>query len=320
MEKLNLPFENIKREVIIKKAATTNSKFKVDTKDLVNYGIINLDKPKGPTSHQTADFVKKVLNIDKAGHSGTLDPHVTGVLPIALGRATRIVEYLLKAGKEYVALMHLHKEVKEKEIKDMFKKYTGKIKQLPPVKSSVKRQIRTRTIYYLEILEIEGKDVLFKVGCQAGTYIRKLIHDIGQSLKTGAHMAQLRRTKVASFDESTLFTLQDLTDAFYYYKQGNEKFIRKIIQPIESALFMPKIWITDSAVEPLCHGTNLMIPGVIKFESKINVEGTVAILTLKDELVALGKAVMDSKEIKKKKRGIVININKVFMEPGTYKT
>ena len=157
-------------------------------------------------------------------------------------RATRIVEYLLHAGKEYIALMHIHKEMPEKSIRDMFEKYTGKIRQLPPIRSSVRRKMRSRNIYYIEVLEIDKKDVLFRVGCEAGTYIRKLIHDFGQSLGCGAHMAELRRTKAGPFNESTLVTLHDLADAYWYYKnEKNEKFIRKIIQPIESALFMPKI-------------------------------------------------------------------------------
>lgn len=318
-----LPFEEIKREIIIKKEAETNPKFKTDNsvESLINYGIVNIDKPSGPTSHQITDYVKKILKLEKAGHSGTLDPHVTGVLPIALGRATRIVEYLLKAGKEYIALMHLHKEVPEETIKEMFIKYTGRINQLPPIKSSVKRQLRQRTIYYIEILEIDGKDVLFRVGCEAGTYIRKLIHDIGQSLGCGAHMSELRRTRAGPFDESTLFTLQDLADSLWYYKnEGDENYIRKVIQPIENAvLHLPKIWVNDNAVEPLCHGTNLMAPGIVKFNSGINKDNTAAILTLKDELICLGRVLMDSEEISKAKKGIAVDVDKVFMLPGTYK-
>lgn len=143
--------------------------------ELINYGIVNIDKPPGPTSHQVSDFVQKILKIKKSGHSGTLDPQVTGSLVVALGRATRIVEVLLKGGKTYVGIMHLHKPVKEKEIKKIIKKFfTGKIKQTPPIKSAVKREEREREIYEFKIIEIENQDVLFEVSCQAGTYIRKL--------------------------------------------------------------------------------------------------------------------------------------------------
>jgi len=175
----NLPFEKIERKILTKKKVETSPKFgaypdRRPAEELINYGIVNIDKPKGPTSHQVSAYVQQILKIGKSGHSGTLDPKVTGVLAIALGRATRVSQYLLKAGKEYVAIMHLHKEVKEDKIKKVCKEFVGKIKQLPPIKSAIKRQVRERKIYYLEILEIKEKDVLFRVGCQAGTYIRKL--------------------------------------------------------------------------------------------------------------------------------------------------
>ena len=320
-----LPFEQIERKILIRKESKTDEKLgclpdKRPANELINYGIVNIDKPKGPTSHQVSEYVQKILNINKSGHSGTLDPAVSGVLPVALARATRIVEYLLHAGKEYVALMHLHKEVSEDKIKNVFIEFTGKIKQKPPIKSSVKRVVREREIYYIEILEIDGKDVLFKVGCQAGTYIRKLCHDIGQKLGVGAHMAELRRTKAGCFDESTLATLQDLADAYWYYKsEGKEKFIRKVIQPMENAVeHLAKVWVLDTTVESLCHGVDLKVPGISKVESGISVHDKVAMMTLKNELVALGTAKLKSAEMLGDK-GLAVMTEKVFMEPGTYK-
>ena len=246
---------------------------------------------------------------------------MTGVLPVAVGRATRIVQLLLTAGKEYVCLMHLHKDVEEKRLREVCAEFTGKIKQLPPVRSSVKRQLRERTVYYFELLEIDGKEVLFKVGTQAGTYIRKLVSDIGEKIG-GAHMVELRRTKAGPFseDDGTLTTLQDLADAYYYYKsEGNDKYIRKIIQPVERAVeHIPKIWITDSAVESLCHGAPLHMPGVAKHESGIKKGDTVAIMTLKDELVAYGKAAADSEKILKDDKGLAAKVEAVFMKEGTY--
>ena len=319
-----LPFDHIHREILIKKKAKSDEKFGCDpyrrpVEELINYGIINLDKPKGPTSHQVSAYVQQILKIDKAGHSGTLDPKVTGVLPVATGRATRIVQTLLIAGKEYITLMHLHKDVSEEEIRKACDAFVGKIRQLPPLKSAVKRDWRYRKIYYLDILEIDGKDVLFRVGCQAGTYIRKICHDIGVKLG-GAHMAELRRTKAGPFNEDSLATLQDLADAYWYYKNdGSEKFIRKVINPVEYAiLHLPKIWVLDSTVNSLCHGANLHVPGIAKIHSEIQVDETIAVMTLKDELVALGTANMISKDIIKEEKGFAVNINKVFMLPGTY--
>ena len=281
----DLPFEKIKREILLKKEAQTSDKFGFypenrTVEELMQFGVINIDKPAGPTSHQVSAYLQKILNLDKAGHSGTLDPNVTGVLPITLNKSTKIVQTLLKAGKEYICLMHLHRPVEEFELYKVFEKFTGKIKQLPPIKSAVKRQIRERRIYYIELLDIIEQDVLFKVGCQAGTYIRKLVHDMGQELKVGAHMAQLRRTKAGPFNETSLFTLQDVSDAYYYYKEKkNDKFIRRVIMSIERAVsHLPKIWVIDTAVDSLCHGASLAVPGISKLEAGIEIDELVAIL------------------------------------------
>jgi len=286
------------------------------TEELVNYGIVNIDKPKGPTSHQTSDFVKKILKIKKAGHSGTLDPQVTGVQPIGLGRATRITQFLLTAPKEYVCLMHLHQEVEEDQLKETVQKFIGKIKQLPPIKSAVKRVERVREIYEFEIIEIKKQDVLFRVKCQAGTYVRKICHDLGQELKVGAHMAELRRTQAGPFTEKdNLVTLNDLENAFHFYKEeGNDKFLRYCIQPIENAIkHVSKCWILDSTITSLSHGRDLAIPGISKLENFRKNE-IVAILTLKGELVAIGEALMSAVEINTKSKGLAVKVKKVFME------
>jgi len=286
------------------------------SEELVTYGIINLDKPKGPTSHQVSDYVQNILGISKAGHSGTLDPQVTGVQPIALGRATRITEFLLTAPKEYICLMHLHKEVSEELLKEAVVKLSGKIQQLPPIKSAVKREVRTREIYEIAILEIEGQDVLFKMRCQAGTYVRKWCHDLGQELNIGAHMAELRRTQAGPFTEQDhLVTLQDLQDAYHYFKkENNDKFLQYCIQPMEMALkYIAKCWILDSTIASLTHGRNLGLPGISKLETFKKGE-TVAILTLKGELVAIGIAQMSAVEINCSEKGIAVDVQKVFME------
>ena len=320
-----LPFEKIKRKIIVKKDSNSSEKYgcapdKRSVGHMLELGIINIDKPRGPTSHQVAAYVQKILGVKKGGHSGTLDPKVTGVLPVAVGRATRIVQALLVAGKEYVCLMHLHKEVEDKKIRAVMKEFTGRITQLPPLKSAVKRQHRQRTIYYIDVIDIIGKDVLFIVGCQAGTYIRKLCHDIGKKLGVGAHMAELRRTKAGPFNENTIVTLLDLTDAYWHYKnEGKEKYLRHVVQPVENAAaHLPKIWVLDTTVDALCHGADLAVPGISKLESGMEKNHTVAIMTLKGELIALGSARMSSEEMIKNKKGIAAKTKKVFMLPGTY--
>src|SRR3989338_1939583 len=301
-----LPFEKAEKEVFVKKQAETDPNQGINpeerpTEELINYGIINLNKPRGPSSHQVSAYVQQILGIDKAGHSGTLDPHVTGVLPIALGKATRIVQTLLKAGKEYVGIMHLHTDIPDEEIKNVAEQFTGKIEQLPPIRSAVKRRLRTREIYYLEILEIKGRDVLFKVGSEAGFYVRKWCHDFGLKLKTNAHMLQLIRTKAGPF------------------KEKDEEEIRKVILPIERAVeHLPKIWVMDSAVNTLCHGADLNVPGICRY-NEFNEDQIVAIMTLKNELVCLADAVEHSSFIKNNDKGKIAKTKKVFMERNTYK-
>ncbi|MCX9074579.1 MAG: RNA-guided pseudouridylation complex pseudouridine synthase subunit Cbf5 [Candidatus Methanoperedens sp.] len=320
-----LPSE-IKRENLIKSEDTTDErsgKRPADRsiREYIMKGAVNLDKPAGPTSHEVTSWVKKILEIKKAGHSGTLDPNVTGLLPIMLGEATKAVDALLTAGKEYVCLMKLHAEVAEKEIKRVLNEFTAEIYQKPSIKSAVKRETRIRSIYYLELLEIDKKNVLFKAGCEAGTYIRKLCHDIGLALGTGAHMQELRRAKSGPFrEDETMVTLHDLKDASIEWKENNsEELLRKIILPIEFAIsHLPKIVIRDNAVDAICHGAELAAPGVLTLESGIEKGDLVAIFTLKGEAVSFGQTQMKSIEILKAATGIVATTHRVFMEPGTY--
>lgn len=319
-----MPFERIKRSVLIKKETETSEKFgnwpsKRSTKELMHYGIINIDKPKGPTSHQVADYVKKILKVQKSGHSGTLDPGVTGVLPVALDKATRVSFFLLSSGKEYVCLMHLHDDVTDEKLNDVIAQMTGKIKQTPPLKSAVKRQERERTVYYIEILDRIDREVLFLMGCQAGTYVRKWVHDLGKMLGSGAHMAELRRTKAGFFNEDSLCTLQDVNDAYYYYTQGNDRYLRSLIQPVEKAVqHLPKVWVFDTTVDSLCHGAYLALPGVSKFETDIEIGQQVAIMTLKDELICVGRSNMASKQMLQADKGLAVKTEAVFMDPGVY--
>jgi len=320
-----LPFENIKRKILIKKEAETSSQYGKNpnertVEELLEYSIINLDKPKGPTSHQVSAYIQKIFSVNKSGHSGTLDPKVTGVLPTAIGRATRVVEQLLTSGKEYIVLMHLHKEVDESKVRKVMNEFIGTIKQLPPIKSAVKRQWRDRTIYSLDILEIVEQDVLFKVACQAGTYMRKLCSDIGEKLGIGAHMAELRRSQTGPFKEETLVTLHDCMDALQVWKdENNEDYIRRVLLPIEKAVdHLPKIWVLDTTVDTLCHGANLHVPGIAKLESDIEIDQTVAIMTLKNELVSVGEIKMNSNQILNEEKGVAVNSKKVFMLPSTY--
>lgn len=246
---------------------------------------------------------------------------MTGVLPIVLEESRKIVQALLLSGKEYICVMKLHGEAKEEHVKKILKEFEDKLYQRPPLRAAVKRQLRTRRIYYIDFLEMEGRNVLFKVGCEAGTYIRKLCHDVGEVLRFGAHMQELRRTRAGPFVENgDIVTLHDVAYWFMeWQQQKDEKILRKFIQPMEKALaLVPKIYIRDSAVDAICHGASLTAPGVLSLETEIRKGSTIAVFTLKGEAVALAKAANSTEEILDMNHGIVAETKRVLMYRGTY--
>jgi len=285
------------------------------------YGFISLDKPRGPSSHEVVSWVRKMLGEEKAGHSGTLDPGVSGLLPIALGNATKALGLFLLGPKEYVTVVRMHNDVALEKLEGVLTEFTGPIYQRPPQKSSVKRVIRPRTIYEIQIIEKFGRLMILRVKCEAGTYIRKLIYDIGEVLGVGATMVELRRTKVFNLDEQQgLVRLHDLSEAVHLWKEsGDESLLRGLVRPIESVLQpFKKIVVRDSAVDALCHGAQLAIPGIVKLSSKIDAGDVVLIFTLKGELVAIGKAALSSDEIEENVKGIAAKIERVVMDSGVY--
>jgi len=213
-------------------------KSKKTTQELLEFGMINIDKPSGPTSFDISDFVKKRLDLRKTSHFGTLDPRVTGVLPIALNRACKLTGYFLGEDKEYVGIMRVHDEISLEKVRKMIKnKFLGKITQMPPIKSRVKRQYRQREIKKFELFGKDEKNILFEVECQGGTYIRKLLHDLGEELEIGAHMLELRRMRAGIFEEDDknypVVNLYDFEKAVEEYKKGNDELLRSIIIPAE---------------------------------------------------------------------------------------
>ncbi len=217
--------------------------------------------------------------------------------------------------------MQLHGDVSDAELLRVINKFVGKIYQRPPLRSSVKRSLRIKEIYYIDVLERDGKLVLMKIGCEAGTYIRKLCHDAGLLLGVGAHMRELRRTRAGPFKEDeSLAKLQDLADALYRWKyEGKDDLLRRYIMPMERAVCeLPKIIIRDTAVDAIAHGANLAVPGILALHEGIKVGDRVAIFTVKGELVALGKANMSSEQIMEAKKGIAVKTSRVIIEPGLY--
>lgn len=289
-------------------------------KELLKQAIVVVDKPAGPNSHQVSEWVKKVLGAEKAGHSGTLDPAVTGVLPVLVGSATKLVPALLEAGKEYVGVMHLHGDVGEERLRAAMADFQGDIVQTPPARSAVKREPRHRQVYYFQLLERDGRDVLFRAAVEAGTYIRKMCHDLGEELGVGAHMTELRRTRAGPFTESTTVTLQELSEAWHLWREeGREKPLRRLLRPVEDGvLLLPKVYVKDSAVDSIAHGAQLGVNGVSMVEESVGAGDRVAVLTNKGELVCLGISHMDAGDMVKLWEGEAVKPDRVFMEPGTY--
>jgi len=288
---------------------------------LLNYGFILLDKPNGPTSHETVAWVKRILHVEKAGHSGTLDPQVSGILPIGLGEATKALIVLLLGPKEYHALGRLHSLPPKEKLEEVLKLLTGKIYQKPPQRSSVSRQTRVRHVYEIEVVEQKERLLLLRILCEAGTYVRKIFYDMGEILGPGATMIELRRTRVGQFNEdSNLVRMHDLVDAYALWKEkDDDSKLRRIVIPIEHSLSEIKsVVIRDSAVDALCHGAQLAIPGILEISHGLNRGDIVGIYTKKGEVVALAEAIMEEHEIVENTKGFAFNTKRIIMAPNIY--
>ena len=288
--------------------------------ELLFSGVIVLDKHQGPTSHQVTAWAKNALHVNKIGHGGTLDPNVSGVLPLCLGKAVRLTDIVLSSDKEYLCLMRLHGDKSEKEIRNVLMSFVGKIYQLPPVRSSIKRQLRIRTIDSIEILEIENRDILFKVNCDAGTYIRTLCIDVGEALGCGANMLELRRTRSGFMTEENANTLQDISDAYHFWQNGGrEDWLRSMLLPVESLVEpLPKIIVKATAVDALCRGADLSVKGLHMLDEDIRKNALVALLTARGELIGLGKMLMSSSKIMDTSQGVAVKIERIIMDVGHY--
>ena len=234
-----------------------------DVDALLSFGVVNLDKPPGPAAHQVAAWVRDATGQERVAHGGTLDPKVTGCLPILLGDAARMARIFDDAVKEYVAVLELHDSAPP-DFESVVAEFEADIYQKPPRKSAVKRQLRTREIHALDVLEREERRALLRVRCASGTYIRKLCHDIGLALGTGAHMGDLRRTATGQFDDRSLATMHDLVDALAFADEDDAESLREIVRPAERALtHLPRITIADSAARAVADGAPVYAPGVL---------------------------------------------------------
>ncbi len=285
--------------------------------DAIPRSLVVIDKPAGPTSHQVSAWVKKLFEM-KAGHSGTLDPKVTGVLPLGIGKTVRLLDLLHSVPKEYVAAMKLHGDVDKDDVIKILDEFEGEIYQKPPVRSGVKRKRRTREVYGLKLLDVRDRDYLLKIRCESGTYIRTLCKDIGKALGTGGHMMELRRTEAGGLKEKESVKLQDLRDAYEFYQEGKKEVLESIMLPYERVLdIFPKIKVKDTAAGAILNGADLALPGIVEMED-FSAGERVAVVSAKNEGLAVGDPLYDVGDIMEMDEGLVIQTDRVFSPSGDY--
>ena len=263
--------------------------------DLLAFGVVNLDKPPGPSAHQVAGWVRDAMGVERAAHAGTLDPKVTGCLPTLTGDATRLAQVFLEGTKEYVAVLELHGPAPS-DLGAVVAEFESDVYQKPPRKSAVSRRLRSRRIHELDVLEVVERQALLRIRCESGTYVRKLCHDLGLALGTGAHMGHLRRTGTDPFDDTDLVSLHDVVDALAFADEGDESAIREVVAPAERALtHLPRLTVAPSAAEQIVEGAPVYAPGVVDAADAADTDrGTlVACFTPDDAVVCLGTLVGD---------------------------
>jgi H/ACA ribonucleoprotein complex subunit 4 len=296
-------------------------------RDITSYiksGVINLDKPSNPSSHEVVAWLRRILRVEKTGHSGTLDPKVTGCLIVCIDRATRLVKSQQGAGKEYVCVLRLHSALPNPTaLPRALETLTGALFQRPPLISAVKRQLRIRTIHESKLLEFDEKRNLavFWVSCEAGTYIRTLCVHLGLLLGVGGHMQELRRVRSGALSENDeMVTMHDVLDAQWTYDNTrDESYLRRVIRPLESLLVgYKRIVVKDSAVNAVCYGAKLMIPGLLRYEADISVHEEVVLMTTKGEAIALAIALMSTVDLATCDHGVVAKVKRCIMERDTY--
>ncbi|KAJ8309914.1 hypothetical protein KUTeg_011779 [Tegillarca granosa] len=278
-----------------------SSPLKRSIQEYIRAGFINLDKPANPSSHEVVAWIKRILRVEKTGHSGTLDPKVTGCLIVCIERATRLVKSQQSAGKEYVCVFKLHSAVEDEKL----------VLQRPPLISAVKRQLRIRTVY----------ECVFWVSCEAGTYIRTMCVHLGLFLGVGGQMQELRRVRSGIQSEKVgCVTMHDVLDAQWLYdNHKDESYLRRVIQPLEALLVSHKrIIMKDTAVNAVCYGAKIMLPGVLRYEDGIEIDEQIVIVTTKGEAVALAIAQMTTAVMSTCDHGCVAKIKRVIMERDTY--
>lgn len=293
-------------------------------------GVLVVDKPKGPTSHDVVSAVRKALNIRKVGHTGTLDPAATGLLPLVLGKATKVARYLTGTDKSYDAVLRLGAvtptldgesepteerpvNVDEAAVRAAAASFVGDIEQLPPMYSAkkiegkrlyelarqgveIEREPKMVTVHELRVTEVALPEVALAVRCSAGTYVRVLAHDIGQRLGCGAYLASLRRTAVGHFDLSQALSLDDIV--------ADPEAARDAVLPLTEALAsLPRIAIPSEIARLVASGHQLCVADLRTLDVPAFHSDESLTLSLRDgRLVAIVRSLVASEELSRSRR------------------
>ena len=279
----------------------------------LRFGVVPIDKPPGPTSHEVAAFVRRILNVKKTGHTGTLDATVSGVLPVLLEESCKASKVIMGGKKSYVCVARLNKERPAKEIREAFAHFKGKIWQKPPLASAVAKKLRVREVFSLNVTEIKGRLVLFDAETEAGTYIRNIVRDAGEVIGDGAEMAELRRTSSGGFNEGQCVTLQELSDRHWLWKEkGQDGPLKECVHQIEDLIGLKKVVTSDDAIHSITTGANLAIPGINELDETIAKGDRIGIYSGKGELLCIADAMLSTDEIRSREKGIAFDVARVI--------
>jgi H/ACA ribonucleoprotein complex subunit 4 len=281
--------------------------------------FVLVDKPRGPSSHQVTAWVRDLLRVDAAGHAGTLDPNVSGLLWVGLGPALRLVPLVLEFPKRYVGSVAFHGAVPAPELEREVAEFTGPIYQTPPVRSAVKRERRIRTIHRMRLVELERTHAILDLVADSGTYVRTLAVDLGEALGVGAHLEELRRVATGPFTERASVTLAQLADAEAARRAGDPAPLLALLRPAEEVWReFPRIVLKPAAASAVAHGAGLARGGIQGTVGSFSKGGHVVLVTSTGELVAVGVARYDAKEVASVRRGWVVDGTTVFADPSRF--
>ena len=291
-----------------------------DVEERLASGFILLDKPAGPTSHQLASWARDLFGLERLGHGGTLDPFATGVLPLMAGKTMKLTKKILTHKKTYICVFRFATVPDEAQLKKIMKQLTGRVYNVPPEVSAVKVQVRTRKIFTFENIEMKGNDMIARVYCEAGTYIRTMARDLGLLLDMKVQLKELRRENTGVFKLEDCITMQDLADAVWLWKECNQpEALLRVIHPIEKLLLdLPSATVKDSAAAALAHGAPLLRPGLVNISAGVKAGKEVVIQTLKGEAVGIVTLTLSTDELAGINEGEVARPSMVLLDEGLY--